>query len=933
MDPTPESLFAHHLAGNTQGDAGGGAEAAAFEALLAEHPEHADALRALRDDHGEVKSLFKRTRARVERDVSVQGKTIGDFRLVQLLGRGGMGEVWEAEQISLSRRVALKLLAPELAIQRGTDFFSREARAGARLNHPGIISVLGAGVDDGAHWIAMELVEGGYTLSAFLAEMRAESEVPEGYYRNVAEVVAKVAEAMEAAHQEGVIHRDLKPLNILITEEDEPKVGDFGLARLVDENSLSSTGDFAGTYYYMSPEQIAARRMGIDHRTDIFSLGIILYELLTLVRPFEGDTTHQIAQKILLREPRDPRTLRSKVPDDLAVICAKAMEKDPVERYSSMAEVAADLRRHNAHEPILAKPPGPLRRAAKWARRNPTKSAAGSIAAAAFVAISALAWQLQLKTDEANENAEQAALAASGMAVEKQRAEETAALLAEEKLEAEEARDEAEELAQFQASMLLELDSFRMGQTLLQGFEEGIAAQLKTERADDEEIKERVADFRELALRASPTEVAKRLLNEEILGGASDLVEEKHEDDPKTSAALRSALAKVYRGNGFLGEATENQERALEAHLNTRGEEHPDTLVAMNELGNILQEGARYEEAEPLHLKALEISRRLLGEAHPLTLSFTGDLGALYAAQGKGKEAEPLYRAAMEGRREALGDTHPVTLTSIMNMGYLLRALGKPEQGEAFMREALAGQRAVLGDEHRDTLTSIANLGGLMVEKGAYGEAEALLDEALSTRRLVLGDEHPETLFTTSNLGVLLVRQEKFDEATPLLRATLEGRRAAYGDTHPLTAQSVGSLGFVLHKQGKPTEALPYFREMAAGLRGALGDEHPETLRAINTLGTCLMQTGETEEAEGLLREALAGQRLALGDGHGWTMRSMSNLAKVLFERGELEEAEALAAELLELTPTEDPRRAPAGLFLESVRSAREGATPPTKDG
>jgi len=932
MDPTPESLFAHHLAGSTQGDARGAAEAAAFEALLEEHPEHADALKALHVDHGEVKSMFKRTRARAEKDVAAQGRTLGDFRLVQVLGRGGMGEVWEAEQASLSRRVALKLLAPELAIQRGTDFFSREARAGARLNHPGIISVLGAGVDDGAHWIAMELVEGGYTLAAFLAEMRAESEVPEGYYRNVAVLVAKVASAMEAAHQRGVIHRDLKPLNILITGEDEPKVGDFGLARLVDENSLSSTGDFAGTYYYMSPEQVAARRMGIDHRTDIFSLGIILYELLTLVRPFEGDTTHQIAQKILLRDPRDPRTLRSKVPDDLAVICAKALEKDPEERYPNMAEVAADLRRYNAHEPILAKPPGPLRRAAKWARRNPTKSAAGSIAAAAFVAISALAWQLQLKTDEANESAQQAERAAAGMAVEKQRAEEIAAQLAIEKQEVEVGRDEAERIAQFQGRMLGDLDAFDLGQAMLLGFEEGITKQLRAEHNTEQEIQEKVEAFRALALRAPPTDVAKGLLFEEILGHAGALLDEGSEDDPRTAAILRVALARVYEDLGAYNVAILYQEQALEAYRGTRGEEDPGTLAVRNKLSHLLTKQGRLSEAEPHYLEALAISRRTLGEEHHRTLDLIGGLGLLYAAQGKMHEAEPLYLKAMEGRRRLLGDLDPETLTAIGNMGWLLRMLGKPSEGEPYMREALAGQRAVLGNDHPNTLTAISNLGGLMVEKGEYEEGETLLNEALYIRRRLLGDEHPETLSTTSNLGMLFVRQEKFEEGVSLLQETLEGRRLAYGDAHPLTAQAVGALGFVLYKQGKPKEAVPYFREMAAGLRRTLGDENPETLRAINTLGGGLVAAGEAEEGERLLREALAGQRRALGDGHGGTMRAMGNLAKVLFEKGEFEEAEALAAELLELMPAEDPRRAQASAFLESIQAGAEGASLRAKD-
>ena len=184
----------------------------------------------------------------------------------------------------------------------------------------------------------------------------------------------------------------------------------------------------------------------------------------------------------LVKDPPDLRTIRSRIPRDLEVICLKCLAKEPQRRYGSMGELAADLMRHLAKEPILAKPPGPLRRAAKWARRNPTKSAAGSIAAAAFVAISALAWQLQLKTDEANENAQQAERAAAGMAVEKQRAEEIAAQLVIEKQEVEIGRDEAERIAQFQGRMLGDLDAFDLGQAMLLGFEEGITKQLRAER-------------------------------------------------------------------------------------------------------------------------------------------------------------------------------------------------------------------------------------------------------------------------------------------------------------------------------------------------------------------------------------------------------------------------------------------------------------------
>ena len=313
------------------------------------------------------------------------GQVLGDFTLIQRLGRGGMGEVWEAQQESLGRKVALKLLLPERVDQKGLDFFAREARAGGRLAHPGIISVFGTGETDGLHWISMELIEDACDLRHSLEGIREKSELPDDYYSQVARFTAELADALEAAHASHVIHRDLKPGNIMVTPNEHPKVADFGLAKLVDERSISLAGDLVGTYYYMSPEQVAAKRMGLDHRTDVFSLGVVLYEMLTLVRPFEGDTTEQVAHKIMVVDPPTAREVRSKVPLELAVICGKAMEKDRDQRYGSMAELAADLRRHLANEPILARPPTALQRAAKWVKRNPTKSTALGLLTVALV--------------------------------------------------------------------------------------------------------------------------------------------------------------------------------------------------------------------------------------------------------------------------------------------------------------------------------------------------------------------------------------------------------------------------------------------------------------------------------------------------------------------------------------------------------------------
>jgi serine/threonine protein kinase len=320
------------------------------------------------------------------------GKIVGDFELLTQLGQGGMGQVWEARQISLSRSVAVKFVRPERVTEHQLELFAREARAGGRLSHNGIVAVYGHGESDGLAWIAMELVPGAWDLRDFLDEVTRMGEVPDGYDKKVAQFIAKVADAVQAAHDAGVIHRDLKPQNILITESDDPKVTDFGLARIVDEQALSHTGDFAGTYFYMSPEQVAAKRAGLDHRTDIFSLGIVLYEMLSLVRPFQGDTEHQVAEQILMKDPPDPRTLRSKVPSDLSVICLKALEKDRDKRFGSINDVAADLRRWLSNEPIHATAPTRIDRVVKWCKRNPTETVAGIVIAVLMAIIATFMW-------------------------------------------------------------------------------------------------------------------------------------------------------------------------------------------------------------------------------------------------------------------------------------------------------------------------------------------------------------------------------------------------------------------------------------------------------------------------------------------------------------------------------------------------------------
>jgi hypothetical protein len=334
------------------------------------------------------------------------GDRIGDFELVQLLGRGGMGAVWEAVEKKLGRKVALKLIRPERVDEKAIEMFQREARAGGRLSHPGLVSIYSYGEADGVHYIAQELVGNGHNLSNVLLALHEQEVVPAGYYEETAEFVLGAAEAMQAAHEAGVIHRDLKPQNILIDEDARPRITDFGLAKITGEESLSGRLGFLGTYFYMSPEQAMAKSIKLDHRSDIFSLGVVLYEMLTLKRPFDGDTEQQVLTQIVWDEPPAPRKVRSRVPLDLSIVCMKALEKNREHRYASMGEFAADLRRFLNNEPIVAQPPGPVRRLQKWAVRHPTKSMSLGLVTVALVVISVLLVRTLRAEEDARQSAE-----------------------------------------------------------------------------------------------------------------------------------------------------------------------------------------------------------------------------------------------------------------------------------------------------------------------------------------------------------------------------------------------------------------------------------------------------------------------------------------------------------------------------------------------
>ncbi len=333
---------------------------------------------------------------------------LGDFRIVEEIGRGGFGVVYRAEQVSLDRPVALKVLyqhrvhtADEVAR------FEREARAAAKLDHGGIVSVYAWGQDGGDFFIAQKLVGEGLTVADQLSVIKEQGEPPKGYFRRAARWLAVVAEALQHAHERGIVHRDVKPSNILLDEQDRPYLGDFGLAKVEDGLELSRTGDFAGSPFYMSPEQADSRRGQVDHRSDIYALGVTLYELLTLKPPFEGQSSHEIIRKILTEDPKRPTKLNPRVPMDLETIALKAMEKGRVHRYQSAEAFAHDLRCYLDGEPISAAPPSTMSRIVRTARRHQTKVGMAALSAVVLV-LAYVAYDSIKEGSESHRQAEQA---------------------------------------------------------------------------------------------------------------------------------------------------------------------------------------------------------------------------------------------------------------------------------------------------------------------------------------------------------------------------------------------------------------------------------------------------------------------------------------------------------------------------------------------
>lgn len=826
---------------------------------------------------------------------------IAGYRITRLIGEGGMGAVYKAEQSKPRRIVALKVIKPGFASVQALKRFEQECQVLGRLQHPGIAQVFEAGMaDTGAGpqpYFAMEYIQG-QSLTDYAAANRLT-------IRQRLELLARIADAVQHAHAKGVIHRDLKPANILVTPEGQPKILDFGVARAVDSDIQATTvetdmGVLIGTLPYMSPEQVSGDPDELDTRSDVYALGIILYELLVGRLPYDlhKRMLHEVVRIIREEEPTRLSSVNRIFRGDIETIVGRTLEKDKSRRYQTANAVSADIRRYLNNEPIAARPPSTWYQARKFAARN--KALVAGVAATMVALLTGLAGTgLALK---------RALAAEAEQANQRQRADERA--IAAQKAEAaataardaEKARaDELKQVSDFQSQMLSQIDTTQAGIELMADVRERYAAALEKAGVPEEERTARVDALRAELVRVNATDTAAAMIDRTILKPAVKAIDEQFKNQPLVDAQLRQALATLYEESiGKYDAASPLQERALVTRRRALGNEHPDTLTSVINMGFLLRARGKLAEAEPYYRESLETSRRVLGEEHPTTLTALNNLGRVLEDQNKLAEAEKYYRDALEKRRRVLGEEHADTLGSINNMGRLLQHQRQLAEAETYFREALEKMRRVLGEEHPQTLASIGNMGTLLHDQGKLADAESYYREALEKSRRVRGEEHPDTLTCINDMGVLLRDEGKLAEAEPYYREALEKGRRVLGEEHPSTLTSVNNMGRLLQEQGKLAEAERYYREALEKRRRVLGDDHPGTINSIGCMGRVLRMQGRHAEAEPYYREALEKSRRVFGEDDVNTITSINNMGFLLQTQGKLAEAESYCVEALE---------------------------------
>ena len=827
---------------------------------------------------------------------SMIGQTIGPYQVLDQLGEGGMGLVYLAEQTEpVQRKVALKLIKTGMDSKQVLARFEAERQALALMNHANVATVYDAGSTALQQpYFAMEYVRG--------VDIAAHCDQLDLDFRERITLFLQACEGVLHAHQKGLIHRDLKPGNILVSRaQDQPamvKIIDFGVAKslsgvLTGHAAHTRLGSFVGTPAYSSPEQVSGPLVNVDTRADIYSLGVVLYQLLAGVTPYSEEelnrkTPVELArllsaaqlpslltrfsslsiedeERVAKHRSLSIEQMKALLGSDLSWIVGKCLQSDPDDRYPSVLELEKDLRRWLDDQPIEARPTSRMYRVRKFVRRHRVGVALASVMTLAL-------------------------LTTTGAAVVGF-------------VRAEDARAEAEIAADFQVKRLQSMDPAALGFSIRNALIEEVQKQGVGREGDAPTAAQRRQQLESLIEGVNLTDLARSQLQMHSLQPALATIDQDFGDSPLLQARLRQTIADTLFKLGALKAAIEPQQMALDQRRRLLGANHPLTLVSLYARGQLSCEMTRYDEGLADLRAATAGLRRVLGNDHPDTLRSIRATARCLSYQGEYGKAEPLFREAYERRRRTLGNDHRDALISARDLAVSLNNFEKHNDALPYAEASVNGFRRMLGSTqaNRDPDMFLAKnlLSATYRLLGRSDESEALARETVEASRRLLGDRHPTTSDLNATLARALMQQDRNAEAEVYFRRALEGRRAIYGDDHEDVLYTQADIAKLLVRKGRYDEAERMLRDMFAQHRRLFGENRVNTSHFAYQLAMLLRDRGQFEEAETLLTQDVLPQwRRSLGNENRGTLGVMYDLASVLERKGEIAKARALLEEV-----------------------------------
>lgn len=821
-------------------------------------------------------------------DSPAPGTVIDDrYTIIEPIGEGGMGTVFLAEQHTpVKRKVAIKFIKGGMDSNAVLTRFDVERSALAMMDHPGIARVFDGGqTEQGLPYFVMELVRG-IPITTYCDKNSLA-------VRTRLDLFVSVCKAVQHAHLKGIIHRDLKPGNVLVSEVDGErliKVIDFGVAKAIDEpltdRSLAATNLIVGTPAYMSPEQAEPSSMDIDTRTDVYSLGVILFELLAGSPPYDstelaGGSVFDFLRKVRgVDSPRpstkvnsaaklaeiaavrrtEPEKLASLLRGELDWIALKALEKDRSRRYETVNSFARDVERYLAGEVVEARVPSKVYRLRKFVYRNKAMVLAASLLILTMTAgMIGTAWGML----QARSHAEDARLET----VQKEAARQN------------EVRERkfAEAIAEFVEKDFLVL-------TTLQG-RRGVDANDSTISKD--------STLRDLLDRAA-----------EKLNARSDL-------DPRIEGRLRGIIGASYRQLGSFEKSIDSFRRAVELNTTVFGENHLDTLHAVDGLADALQQDGQHLVARPMLTETINKKKSLLGHDHDSTLKTMGLLATNFRRSGEPTKAVPILEEVLTLTEARHGDKGNATLVQMYELATGLISADRSREAMPLLEQTLRLQEETLDEDHPDIQVCRMQLGGLYFTSGQHKKARPLLEKGLKWSTETYGPEDHRTLYARSGLTQLYCYLREQDLALPMAKETLELTRKVFGDDHRNVGNAMLDLARTYRSGGDHALALPWFEKVLTQSEKILGDRHPSTLSAMGNVAACLRSMGEIARAQELNEKCLVLARDILGDDHSQTNNIKAGLAAGFWSQKKLDRSIPLFQELLTYHESKSGRKHP----------------------